>query len=58
MTHNMKNSKNTLSARKKKVQDQDARSADIVTPTDDLLKTTTVVGKPQIVIEANRGVPT
>ena len=58
MTHNIENSKNTLTALMMKVQDQAARSADFLTPTNDLLKTTTLDGKPQIVIEANRGVPT
>ena len=58
MTHNIENSKNTLTALMMKVQDQAARSADYLAPTNDLLKTTTLDGKPQIVIEANRGVPT
>jgi len=58
MTHNIENSKNTLTALMMKVQDQAARSADFLTPTNDLQKTTTLDGKPQVVIEANRGVPT
>ena len=58
MTHNIENSKNTLTALMMKVQDQAARSADYLAPTNDLQKTTTLDGKPQIVIEANRGVPT
>ena len=58
MAHNIENSKNTLTALMRKVQDQAARSADYLAPTNDLQKTTTLDGKPQIVIEANRGEPT
>ena len=58
MTHNIENSKNTLTALMMKVQDQAARSADYLAPTNDLQKTTTLEGKPQIIIEANRGEPT
>mgnify|MGYP003657688393 FL=1 len=58
MTHNIENSKNTLTTLMQKVQDQAARSADYLAPTNDLQKTTTLEGKPQIIIEANRGEPT
>ena len=58
MAHNIENSKNTLTALMMKVQDQAARAADYLAPTNDLQKTTTLDGKPQIVIEANRGEPT
>tara|TARA_B110000037_G_scaffold222583_1_gene298133 strand:+ start:1611 stop:2750 length:1140 start_codon:yes stop_codon:yes gene_type:complete len=58
MAHNIENSKNTLTALMMKVQDQAARAADYLAPTNDLQKTTTLDGKPQIVIEASRGEPT
>ena len=58
MAHNIENNKNTLTALMMKVQDQAARAADYLAPTNDLQKTTTLDGKPQIVIEANRGEPT
>ena len=58
MAHNIENSKNTLTALMMKVQDQAARAADYLAPTNDLQKTTTLDGKPQIIIEANRGEPT
>ena len=58
MAHNIENSKNTLTTLMQKVQDQAARSADYLAPTNDLQKTTTLEGKPQIIIEANRGEPT
>ena len=58
MAHNIENSKNTLTALMIKVQDQAARAADYLAPTNDLQKTTTLDGKPQIVIEASRGEPT
>jgi len=58
MAHNIENSKNTLTALMQKVQDQAARAADYLAPTNDLQKTTTLDGKPQIVIEASRGEPT
>ena len=58
MAHNIENNKNTLTALMMKVQDQAARAADYLAPTNDLQKTTTLDGKPQIVIEASRGEPT
>jgi len=58
MAHNIENSKNTLTALMMKVQDQAARAADYLAPTNDLQKTTTLDGKPQIIIEASRGEPT
>jgi len=58
MAHHIENSKNTLTALLQKVQDQAARAADYLAPTNDLQKTTTLDGKPQIVIEASRGEPT
>ena len=58
MAHNIENNKNTLTALMQKVQDQAARAADYLAPTNDLQKTTTLDGKPQIVIEASRGEPT
>ena len=58
MAHNIENSKNTLTALMIKVQDQAARAADYLAPTNDLQKTTTLDGKPQIIIEASRGEPT
>ena len=58
MAHNIENNKNTLTALMMKVQDQAARAADYLAPTNDLQKTTTLDGKPQIIIEASRGEPT
>ena len=58
MTHHIENSTNTLSKLLEKVKDQAARSADYLAPTNDLQKTTTLDGKPQIIIEASRGEPT
>ena len=58
MTHNIENSKNTLTALMQKVQDQAARSADYLAPTNDLQKTTLENGTPVLIIEANRGEPT
>jgi len=58
LTHHIENSNNALSKLLEKVKDQAARSADFLAPTNDLQKTTTLDGKPQIVIEANRGEPT
>ena len=39
MAHNIENSKNTLTALMMKVQDQAARAADYLAPTNDLQKT-------------------
>ena len=58
MTHHIENNNNALSKLLEKVKDQAARSADYLAPTSDLQKTTTLDGKPQIIIEANRGEPT
>ena len=58
MTHHIENNENALSKLLEKVKDQAARSADFLAPTNDLQKSTTLDGKPQIVIEANRGEPT
>tara|TARA_R110000824_G_scaffold2815_4_gene12867 strand:+ start:130 stop:1266 length:1137 start_codon:yes stop_codon:yes gene_type:complete len=58
MTHNIENSKNTLTTLMQKVQDQAARSADYLAPTNDLQKTTLENGTPVLIIEANRGEPT
>ena len=58
MTHHIENNDNALSKLLEKVKDQAARSADYLAPTSDLQKTTTLDGKPQIIIEANRGEPT
>ena len=58
MTHHIENNENALSKLLEKVKDQAARSADYLAPTSDLQKTTTLDGKPQIIIEANRGEPT
>jgi len=58
LTHHIENSKNSLSTLLEKVKDQAARSADFLAPTNHLQKTTTLDGKPQIIIEAHRGEPT
>jgi len=58
LTHHIENNNNALSKLLEKVKDQAARSADYLAPTSDLQKTTTLDGKPQIIIEANRGEPT
>jgi hypothetical protein len=58
MTHNIENNKNSLSALLQKVQDQASRAADYLAPTNDLLKSTTEDGKPQIIVEQRGGEPT
>ena len=58
MTHHIENENNALSDLLEKVKDQSARSADYLAPTNDLQKTTSNDGKPQMIIEANRGEPT
>jgi hypothetical protein len=47
-----------LSALLQKVQDQASRAADYLAPTNDLQKSTTITGKPQIIVEQRGGEPT
>ena len=58
MTHRIENENNALSDLLAQVQDQAARSADFLAPTNNLQKTTLENGTPQLIIEANRGEPT
>ncbi len=58
MTHHIENEYNALSDLLEKVKDQSARAADYLAPTNDLQKTTSNDGTPQMIIEANRGEPT
>ena len=58
MTHHIENENNALSDLLEKVKDQSARAADYLAPTNDLQKTTSNDGTPQMIIEANRGEPT
>ena len=58
MVHNIENNKNTLTNLMQKVSEQAAKSADFLAPTNDLEKTTSSSGIPQIRIEASRGEPT
>lgn len=55
--HNIENSQNTLSSLLAKVQDQAARSADFLVPTDQA-QFRTEDGKSQIILEATQGMPT
>ena len=55
MSHRIENDTNALSDLLAKVQDQAARAADYLAPTNDLQKITSDDGTPQIVIEANHG---
>ena len=55
MTHRIENETNALSDLLAQVQDQAARAADYLAPTNDLLKITSEDGTPQMVIEANHG---
>jgi len=55
LTHRIENENNALSDLLEKVKDQAARAADYLAPTNDLQKTTSPEGAPQMVIEANRG---
>jgi len=56
--HHIENENGALLSLMQKVADQAARSADYLAPTNDLLKTTSEDGAPQMVIEANHGEPT
>jgi hypothetical protein len=58
LTHHIENENNALSDLLEKVKDQSSRAADYLAPTNDLQKTTSNDGKPQMIIEANRGEPT
>jgi len=58
LTHRIENETNALSDLLAQVQDQAARSADFLAPTNNLQKTTLENGTPQLIIEANRGEPT
>jgi hypothetical protein len=58
LTHRIENENNALSDLLAQVQDQAARSADFLAPTNNLQKTTLENGTPQLIIEANRGEPT
>ena len=55
--HNIENSQNTLSNLLAKVQDNAARSADFLVPTNQA-QFKTEEGKSQIILEANEGLPT
>ena len=57
-SHRIENENGALMSLMQKVADQAARSADYLAPTNDLLKTTSEDGAPQMVIEANHGEPT
>ena len=56
--HHIENENGALMSLMQKVADQAARSADYLAPTNDLQKTTSEDGAPQMVIEANHGEPT
>ena len=56
--HRIENENGALYALMQKVADQAARSADYLAPTNDLQKTTSEDGAPQMVIEAAHGEPT
>ena len=56
--HHIENENGALMNLMQKVADQAARSADYLAPTNDLQKTTSEDGAPQMVIEANHGEPT
>ena len=53
--HSVENSNNDLTRLLETVKDRAARSADYIAPVNQLIKTSTDDGKPQIVIEHNRG---
>ena len=57
-SHRIENENGALMSLMQKVADQAARSADYLAPTNDLQKTTSEDGAPQMVIEANHGEPT
>ena len=56
--HHIENENGALMSLMQKVADQAARSADYLAPTNDLQKTTSEDGAPQMVIEAAHGEPT
>lgn len=56
--HRIENENGALMSLMQKVADQAARSADYLAPTNDLQKTTSEDGAPQMVIEAAHGEPT
>ena len=53
--HSVENSNNDLTRLLETVKDRAARAADYIAPVNQLIKTSTDDGKPQIVIEHNRG---
>ena len=57
-SHRIENENGALMSLMQKVADQAARSADYLAPTNDLQKTTSEDGAPQMVIEAAHGEPT
>jgi len=56
--HTIENSNNDLQNLLKRVQDESARSRDFLAPTHDLQKSTSEDGKPVVIMEASKGVPT
>ena len=57
-SHQIENENGALMSLMQKVADQAARSADYLAPTNDLQKTTSEDGAPQMIIEAAHGEPT